>query len=78
MKQRRVLRDWLGLHKREEKEKRIKKQWREAFLWQRFVLITRMERKALEFEALDRGKRHFLSMERQLERTFLLTLECIL
>jgi hypothetical protein len=41
-----------------------------------FVLITRMEREALEFEVLDRGERHILSMEGQLERTFLLTLEC--
>jgi hypothetical protein len=37
--------------------------------------MTRMEREALEFEALDRGIKHFFPMERQLERTFLLTLE---
>lgn len=39
----------------------------------RLVLITRTKRKALELEALDIGKRHFLSIERQLERIFLKT-----
>jgi hypothetical protein len=42
----------------------------------RFVIITRMEGKTLKFKTLERGKKHFLSIEG--ERTFLLTLECFL
>ena len=56
MRQREDLRNWLGLHKREETEKEDKRNKEESPSMARFILITGKQRKALEFQAIGGGK----------------------
>lgn len=75
--QSKCLKDWLGSHSREKAvRRRQKKQWREAFLWQRFVLITRKERKALKFQAKGGDKSAFFPWKWTIRKRSVVYLEC--